>query len=68
MNADKRGEYKLLFLVREERRGDMFFCNGSIVLFVFLCGLRASARVKIYRFFIQPIPIVLTDNHRLGLS
>jgi hypothetical protein len=27
------------------------FFNVSIVLFVFLCGLRASARVNIYRFF-----------------
>jgi hypothetical protein len=33
-----------------------FFCNVSIVLFVFLCGLRASARVNIYGFFFNANP------------
>ena len=51
---------------RRERRSDMLFCNdSSIVLFVFLCGLRASARVKIYCFFIKPVP---TDLFPPGFS
>ena len=47
------GGLKSCFLAEAQRTQGwrVFFSNVSIVLFVFLCGLCASARVNIYSFF-----------------